>query len=122
MDYKEAKDWLKSYRDYKNRLKYVDVQIENLRAISYGNNHGGRSSKNINDWIDEKYSIKKEMSKIEDAVDSVHVYNHKNVLRYRYLEDARLEDAAEYMGYSMRYISKFHSAGIREIASMMSGE
>lgn len=116
MDYIEAKNYLRHYRDLSDRLEVINNRLLNVKAVSYQPTPGGGRHKTINDYIDEKYALKKEMAEIEAAVAKVQDYRCRMVLIYKYFEGYTLEQVAnDCMHYSLRQIKKFHSQGINNL-------
>ena len=58
----EVREYLKSYRNYKDRVAYIDNKVLNVHSIQY-NNVKGRTSepKTQNNYILMKEKCKKEM-------------------------------------------------------------
>ena len=117
MDYIEAKNYLRHYRDLSDRLEVIDNRLLNVKAVSYQKTPGGGRHKTINDYIDEKYALKKEMAEIEAAVAKVQDYRCRMVLVYKYFEGLTLEQISDNcMFYSVRQLKRYHNQGINYLA------
>lgn len=77
----EVREYLKSYRNYKDRVAYIDNKVLNVHSIQY-NNVKGRTSepKTQNDYILMKEKCKKEMESIKQTVEKVNNITYRNIL------------------------------------------
>ena len=66
----EVREYLKSYRNYKNRVAYIENKILNVHSIQY-NKVIGRTSepKTQNDYILMKEECKKKMESIKQTIE-----------------------------------------------------
>lgn len=105
----EVREYLKSYRNYKDRVAY----IEN-KAI-------GRIDEPTlkNDYIVMKEECKKEMEKIRNSIDKVTTLKYRMALYYRYIDSLETYEVAEIMSISPRVAEKYYHEGIAELANIL---
>lgn len=105
----EVREYLKSYRNYKDRVAY----IEN-KAI-------GRIDEPTlkNDYIVMKEECKKEMENIRNAIDKVTTLKYRMALYYRYIDSLETYEVAEIMSVSPRVAEKYYHEGIAELANIL---
>lgn len=116
----EVREYLKSYKIYKDRVEYIDNKVLNVHSIQY-NKVIGRTSepKNQNDYIMMKEECKKEMENIRNAIDKVTTVTYKMALYYRYVDGLTQYDIAEIMGKSVGTIWHYLYKGIAELANIL---
>lgn len=105
----EVREYLKSCRNYKDRVTY----IEN-KAIS---RIGEPTIKN--DYIVMKEECKKEMENIRNTIDKVTTLKYRMALYYRYVDGLTEYDIAEIMGKSVGTIWHYFHKGIAELANIL---
>ena len=105
----EVREYLKSYRNYKDRVAY----IEN-KAI---NRIGEPTIKN--DYIVMKEECKKEMEKIRNSIDKVTTLKYRMALYYRYIDSLETYEVAEIMSISPRVAEKYYQEGIAELTNIL---
>ena len=105
----EVREYLKSYRNYKDRVTY----IEN-KAIS---RIGELTIKN--DYIVMKEECKKEMENIRNTIDKVTTLKYRMALYYRYIDSLETYEVAEIMSISPRVAEKYYHEGIAELANIL---
>lgn len=105
----EVREYLKSYRNYKDKVTY----IEN-KAIS---RIGEPTIKN--DYIVMKEECKKEMENIRNTIDKVTTLKYRMALYYRYVDGLTEYDTAEIMGKSVGTIWHYLHKGITELANIL---
>ena len=105
----EVREYLKSYRNYKDRVAY----IEN-KAIS---RIGEPTIKN--DYIVMKEECKKEMENIRNSIDKVTTLKYRMALYYRYIDSLETYEVAEIMSISPRVAEKYYHEGIAELANIL---
>lgn len=109
MTAKEVREYLKSYRNYKDRVAY----IEN-KAIS---RIGEPTIKN--DYIVMKEECKKEMENIRNSIDKVTTLKYRMALYYRYIDSLETYEVAEIMSISPRVAEKYYHEGIAELTNIL---
>ncbi len=105
----EVREYLKGYRNYKDRVAY----IEN-KAIS---RIGEPTIKN--DYIVMKEECKKEMENIRNSIDKVPTLNYRMALYYRYVDGLTEYDIADIMGKSVGTVWHYFHKGIAELANIL---
>lgn len=116
----EVREYLKSYRNYKDRVAYIENKVLNVHSIQY-NKVIGRTSepKNQNDYILMKEECKKEMENIRNTIDKVTTLKYRMALYYRYVDGLTEYDTAEIMGKSVGTIWHYLHEGITELANIL---
>ena len=116
----EVREYLKSYRNYKNRVAYIENKILNVHSIQY-NKVIGRTSepKTQNDYILMKEECKKKMESIKQTIEKVNNITYRNILFYRYIECLSVYDIAEIMDYSLSTVRVYILKGITELANIL---
>lgn len=105
----EVREYLKSYRNYKDRVAYIDN-----KAI-------GRIGEPTikNDYIVMKEECKKEMENIRNTIDKVTTLKYRMALYYRYVDSLETYEVAEIMSISPRVAEKYYHEGIAELANIL---
>lgn len=116
----EVREYLKSYRNYKDRVAYIDNKVLNVHSIQY-NKVIGRTSepKTQNDYILMKEECKKKMESIKQTIEKVNNITYRNILFYRYIECLSVYDIAEIMDYSLSTVRVYILKGITELANIL---
>lgn len=120
MTTKEVREYLKRYRNYKDRVAYIDNKALNVHSIQY-NKVTGRTSepKTQNDYILMKEECKKEMENIRNTIDKVTTLKYRMALYYRYVDGLTEYDIADIMGMALRTIQRYEYEGIEELANIL---
>lgn len=120
MTTKEVREYLKSYRNYKDRVTYIDNKALNVHSIQYDKVTGRTSEpKTQNDYILMKEECKKEMESIKQTVEKVDNVTYRNILFYRYIECLSVYDIAEIMDYSVSTVRLYIFKGITELTNVL---
>lgn len=116
----EVREYLKSYRNYKDRVTYIENKVLNVHSIQY-NKVIGRTSepKTQNDYILMKEECKKKMESIKQTVEKVNNITYRNILFYRFIECLSVCDIAEIMDYSVSTVRLYIFKGIAELANIL---
>lgn len=116
----EVREYLKSYKIYKDRIEYIDNKVLNVHSIQY-NKVIGRTSepKTQNDYIMMKEECKKEMENIRNTIDKVTTLKYRMALCYRYVDGLTEYDIADIMGMALRTIQTYEYKGIAELANIL---
>ena len=116
----EVREYLKSYRNYKNRVTYIDNKILNVHSIQY-NKVIGRTSepKTQNDYIMMKEECKKEMENIRNTINRVTTLKYRMALYYRYVDGLTQYDIADIMGKSVGTVWHYFYEGVAELANIL---
>lgn len=116
----EVREYLKSYKIYKDRIEYIDNKVLNVHSIQY-NKVIGRTSepKTQNDYIMMKEECKKEMENIRNTINRVTTLKYRMALYYRYVDGLTEYDIADIMGMALRTIQIYEYKGIAELANIL---
>lgn len=116
----EVREYLKSYKIYKDRIEYIDNKVLNVHSIQY-NKVIGRTSepKTQNDYIMMKEECKKEMENIRNTINRVTTLKYRMALYYRYVDGLTEYDIADIMGMALRTIQRYEYKGIEELANIL---
>lgn len=116
----EVREYLKSYKIYKDRIEYIDNKVLNVHSIQY-NKVIGRTSepKTQNDYIMMKEECKKEMENIRNTINRVTTLKYRMALCYRYVDGLTEYDIADIMGMALRTIQRYEYIGIEELANIL---
>ena len=109
MTINEVREYLKSYRNYKDRVTYIDNKA--IRRI------GEPTIKN--DYIVMREECKKAMENIRNTIDKVTTLKYRMALYYRYIDSLETYEVAEIMSISPRVAEKYYHEGIAELANIL---
>lgn len=111
MTYQEKVNYLKSYKDKYYRWIFLNNQIEGVKGISYQEAIKG-PRKSINDYIEEKTLLEKELDEISNTINEINDDRLKYVLKYKFIQFKSLEEISEIMSYSLPWIKKLYKKAI----------
>ena len=116
----EVREYLKSYKIYKDRIEYIEHKVLNVHSTQY-NKVKGRTSepKTQNDYILMKEECKKEMENIRNTIDKVTTLKYRMALYYRYVDGLTEYDIADIMGKSVGTVWHYLHKGIAELANIL---
>ena len=114
MNSKEKIEYLKSYKDKKERLEFVKNQIQGIQAIKYTPSINS-PKKSLCSYIEEKTLLEKELKSIEECVKGVKDDKARFVLEYRFLEFIPLSRIPDYMSFSYSQIYRYYEKGLEMI-------
>lgn len=116
----EVREYLKSYRNYKDRVAYIENKVLNVHSIQYNKVIGRVDEPTLkNDYIVMKEECKKEMENIRNAIDKVTTLKYRMALYYRYIDSLETYEVAEIMSVSPRVAEKYYHEGIAELANIL---
>lgn len=116
MEYDEKVKYLSKYKTNHYRIKFINEKITSLKSIKIGeDNEYHAPGKTIEEYMDEKNELEKEMDKIAFLIDLVDDRNEKYVLGYKFIEFMTLEEIANKIGYSVGQTRRFYKKGINNI-------
>ena len=105
----EVREYLKSYRNYKDRVTYIENKaISRIVEPTIKN-----------DYIVMKEECKKEMENIRNTIDKVTTLKYRMALYYRYIDSLETYEVAEIMSISPRVAEKYYHEGIAELANIL---
>lgn len=113
MEYKEAEQWLESYRELYEDLIFIENARLGRGAISYTEKSGARKSEV--EYLQEIEAIKNNMILIENTISQIPDHYARLVLQYQYLLFRSYEQIGEIIGYSVKQVSRYHKKGIEYI-------
>lgn len=106
---KEVREYLKSYRNYKDRVAYIENKaISRIGEVTIKN-----------DYILMREECKKEMEKIRNSIDKVTTLKYRMALYYRYVDGLETYEVADTMNISPRVAEKYYHDGIAELANIL---
>ena len=83
----ETRNYLKSYRNMRNRVEYINNKMINVKSIRYDDSPSGSYSepKTQNDYIMMKDKYIAQMSLIREDIEKLDNMNHRDALFYKYV-------------------------------------
>lgn len=120
----ETRNYLKSYRNMRNRVEYINNKMINVKSIRYDDSPTGSYSepKTQNDYIMMKDKYINQMTLIREDIEKLNNINYRDVLFYKYVELMSDYDIADLMQYSVGTIRHFLSSGIIELSKIVTDE
>lgn len=116
MNYNEKVKYLSKYKSNYYRIKFIDEKITSLKAVKIGeDNEYHLPGKTVEEYMDEKTVLEKEMQKIDFLIDLVENENEKYVLGYKFMEFMSLEEIAPVVGYSFAQTKRIYKNAINNI-------
>jgi DNA-directed RNA polymerase specialized sigma24 family protein len=117
----ETRNYLKSYRNMRNRVEYINNKMINVKSIRYDDSPSGSYSepKTQNDYIMMKDKYLKEMSSIRASVESIEDMTLRDVLFYRYIECLEIYDIANIMDCSNTSVFAYLRDAIKELSIIL---
>lgn len=117
----ETRNYLKSYRNMRNRVEYINNKMINVKSIRYDDSPNGSYSepKTQNDYIMMKDKYLKEMSSIRASVESIEDMTLRDVLFYRYIECLEIYDIADIMDCSNTSVFAYLRDAIKELSIIL---
>lgn len=117
----ETRNYLKSYRNMRNRVEYINNKIINVKSIRYDDSPSGSYSepKTQNDYIMMKDKYIAQMSLIREDIEKLDNMNHRDALFYKYVELMSDYDIAGLMQYSVGTVRHFLYSGIIELSEVI---
>lgn len=117
----ETRNYLKSYRNMRNRVEYINNKMINVKSIRYDDSPNGSYSepKTQNDYIMMKDKYIAQMSLIREDIEKLDNMNHRDALFYKYVELMSDYDIADLMQYSVGTVRHFLYSGIIELSEVI---
>lgn len=117
----ETRNYLKSYRNMRNRVEYINNKMINVKSIRYDDSLSGSYSepKTQNDYIMMKDKYIAQMSLIREDIEKLDNMNHRDALFYKYVELMSDYDIADLMQYSVGTVRHFLCSGIIELSEVI---
>ena len=117
MDYRQKVEFLSKYKKNYYRIKFIDDKITSLKANPVGeDNEYHAPGKTLEEYLDEKSVLQKEMNKVEFIIDCL-VKNdtEKYILGYKFMEFMTLEEIAPVIGYSFSQTKRIYKKAINNL-------
>lgn len=117
----ETRNYLKSYRNMRNRVEYINNKMINVKSIRYDDSPSCSYSepKTQNDYIMMKDKYIAQMSLIREDIEKLDNMNHRDALFYKYVELMSDYDIADLMQYSVGTVRHFLCFGIIELSEVI---
>lgn len=117
----ETRNYLKSYRNMRNRVEYINNKMINVKSIRYDDSPSDSYSepKTQNDYIMMKDKYIAQMSLIREDIEKLDNMNHRDALFYKYVELMSDYDIADLMQYSVGTVRHFLYSGIIELSEVI---
>ncbi len=120
MTFEQTRDYLRSYKNMKNRVEYLDNVLIGVRSISYGDVHGSSSEhKTNNDFILMKDKYEEQMAEIRNNIEELENIQYRDVLFYRYVCCLNFYEVAEVMQCSISHIKELSHNAIEELSHII---
>lgn len=116
MTFEETRELLKTYKNMKNRVEYLDNVMIGVHSVTCDEVHGSSGEhKTINDYIIMKENYEKQMAEIRNAIEQLENINHRDVLFYRYVACLNFYEVADIMQFSVSTIKRLSTEAIEEL-------
>ena len=116
MTFEQTRDYLRSYKNMKNRVEYLDNVLIGVHSISYEDVHGSNGEhKTNNDFIIMKDKYEEQMAKIRNNIEELENIQYRDVLFDRYVCCLNFYEVAEVMQCSISHIKELSHNAIEEL-------
>lgn len=120
MTIEQARDYLRSYKNMKNRVEYLENVLIGVSSISCGEVKGRSGEhKTNNDFILMKDEYEDKMAEIRNSIEQLEDINYRDVLFYRYICCLNLYETADVMQYSISHIKELSHNAIEELSCII---
>lgn len=120
MTFEETRDYLRSYKNMKNRVEYLENVLIGVSSISYGEVKGRTGEqKTNNDFILMKDEYEEKMADIRNSIEQLEDINYRDVLFYRYICCLNFYEVADVMQYSISHIKELSHNAIEELSRII---
>lgn len=120
MTVEETREHLKTYKNMKNRVEYLDNVLIGVSSINYGEVKGSSGEhKTNNDFIIMKDEYEARMAGIRNDIEQLDNINHRDVLFYRYICCLNFYEVADIMQCSISTIKRLSNEAIEELSSLI---
>lgn len=130
----EKKKFLQGYRDSVRRIKRIESEIDELRAMrmSASTGRGGGGSKrwknDLSSYAAFLDSLERDLEKehenraqvyeqIKGAINSLEDTKEQDILFYRYIKGMLWWEIAQKMGYTERWVMKLHGHALANLTT-----
>lgn len=120
MTVEETRHYLEGYKNYKNRVEYLDNVLIGVHSISCDEVHGSSGEhKTNNDFILMKDEYEQKMEDIRNDIEQVEDLNCRDVLFYRYVACLNFYEIADIMQLSKPTIQRILGKAIEELSHII---
>ena len=120
MTFEQTRDYLRSYKNMKNRVEYLDNVLIGVSSISYGEVKGSSGEhKTNNDFILMKDKYEEQMADIRNSIEQLENINYRDVLFYRYVCCLNFYETSDVMQFSISHIKELIHNAIEELSRII---
>ena len=120
MTYEETREYLKTYKNMKNRVEYLENVLIGVHSIACDEVHGSSGErKTNNDFILMKDDYEKSMAEIRNNIEQLEDINLRDVLFYRYVCCLNFYETADVMQCSISTIKRLSTQAIEQLSSLI---
>ena len=120
LTFEQTRDYLRSYKNMKNRVEYLDNVLIGVHSINYGEVHGSSGEhKTNNDFILMKDKYEEQMSEIRNNIEELENIQYRDVLFYRYVCCLNFYEVADVMQCSISHIKELSHNAIEELSNII---
>ena len=116
----ETKTYLESYKDYKQRVEYIENKVLNVHSYDFKAVKASNAPhKNQNDYIVMKDKYLNKMHEIIKNIELLENMKHRSVLFYRYIELMNAYEVADLIGCSVASVYAYLRESIKELGKIL---
>lgn len=120
MTVEETRHYLETYKNYRNRVEYLDNVLVGVRSIACDEVHGSSGEhKTLNDYIIMRDDYEKKMADIRNDIEQVEDLNYRDVLFYRYVACLNFYEIADIMQCSVSKVTRTLGKAVRELSNII---
>lgn len=120
MTVEETRAYLESYKNYKNRVEYLENVLIGVSSIACDEVHGSSGEyKTNNDFILMKDEYEQKMEDIRNDIEQVDNLNYRDVLFYRYVACLNFYEIADIMQCSVSKVTRILGKAVRELSNII---
>ena len=120
MTVEETRHYLESYKNYKNRVEYLENVLIGVRSIACDEVHGSSGEhKTLDDYIIMRDDYESKMEDIRNDIEQVDNLNYRDVLFYRYVACLNFYEIADIMQFSKSTIQRILGKAVEELSHII---
>lgn len=120
MTVEETRAYLESYKNYKNRVEYLENVLIGVSSIACDEVHGSSGEhKTNNDFILMKDEYEQKMKDIRNDIEQVDNLNYRDVLFYRYVACLNFYEIADIMQLSKSTVQRILGKAIKQLSDII---
>lgn len=120
MTVEETRAYLESYKNYKNRVEYLENVLIGVSSITCDEVRGRSGERQTNnDFILMKDNYEKQMEDIRNDIEQVDNLNYRDVLFYRYVACLNFYEIADIMQCSVSKVTRILGKAVRELSNII---